>query len=522
MFTPTTILGLEPLQVEYLVVAGGGAAGNNYAGGGGAGGLLSGSMTINPYTTLPIFVGGGGMGRGGTITGLNGLTSSLDTISTVGGGGGAYTSYFTSNVANSGGSGGGGGAARQVSINYGAGTSGQGFRGGNGGTQATNGTPGGGGGASAVGQAGVNSASGKAGDGGAGSQWLDTTYYAGGGAGANYLGTVEPQGGIGGGGNGNCSSCSPAQSSTDGTDFLGGGGGANGSRGGSGVVKIRYAGEPNPYIKGGTVSQSDGYTYHTFTNIEKLYYQSYDTTTWDPSDFSNVQYWWRADMGITEAGTGVSVWEDQINSFQLVQGTDGNRPSLTTDGSLNGVDVVSFNGTSDYLYSTSTAAARTGDWSFLVVYNLVNTRTGGSIFSPAWYNVGTGRAWLDTLNGVIRGYNQGFGDSAGRAYTIKRGGTVEGVDTAFFYYQSNPAKFSATVKGVRYSNGSEAGNNNQGWYAGSTVCMGASVDGTGGSVFGGRYVEANVAEVVMIYGKPSDDELTRWVNYVRERYGEIL
>lgn len=521
MFTPTTILGIEPLEVEYLIVAGGAAGGSNYPGGGGAGGYLSGSMTINPYTTLPIFVGGGGMGRGGTITGLNGISSSLDGNYTVGGGGGAYTSYFTPNSANSGGSGGGGGAARQTATNYGTGTAGQGYRGGNGGTYASNGTPGGGGGAGAVGQDGVNNQAGKAGDGGDGLLWVDGLYYAGGGAGGNYLGTTQPLGGAGGGGDGICNSCSPAKAPTPGENFKGGGGGASAQPGGHGVIKIRYAGGPNPYLKGGNISTDGGYTYHTFKNIEELYYGSFVPQAWDPSDFSNVQYWWRADMGITEAGTGVSVWEDQINSFQLIQGTDANRPSLTTDGSLNGVDVVSFNGTSDYLYSTSTAASRTGDFCFFVVFNLVDSKTGGSIFSPAWYNAGQGRMWLDTLNGVIRAYNQGFGDSVGRAYTIKKD-SITGANTAFFHYQSNPGKFFASVDGVVYSNGSQGGNNNQGFYAGSTVCMGASVDGTGGSVFDGRYTQVNVAEAVMVYGKPTDAEISNWVNYVRNRYGQIL
>ena len=40
---------------------------------------------------------------------------------------------------------------------------------------------------------------------------------------------------------------------------------------------------------------------------------------WDPSDFTNVQYWWRADLGITTSGTGVSQWRDQINNFDMIQ-----------------------------------------------------------------------------------------------------------------------------------------------------------------------------------------------------------
>jgi hypothetical protein len=47
----------------------------------------------------------------------------------------------------------------------------------------------------------------------------------------------------------------------------GGGGGSNnggGSTGGSGVVIVRYPG--TPVATGGTITQSGGYTIHTFTS----------------------------------------------------------------------------------------------------------------------------------------------------------------------------------------------------------------------------------------------------------------
>ena len=50
---------------------------------------------------------------------------------------------------------------------------------------------------------------------------------------------------------------------------------------------------------------------------------------------------WRADTGVTEAGTGVSSWVDMIGSFDMVQGTDANRPALVT-GVINGQPVIRF------------------------------------------------------------------------------------------------------------------------------------------------------------------------------------
>ena len=34
---------------------------------------------------------------------------------------------------------------------------------------------------------------------------------------------------------------------------------------------------------------------------------------WSPADFTSVQYWWRADLGVTTGTGGVSNWVDQIN-----------------------------------------------------------------------------------------------------------------------------------------------------------------------------------------------------------------
>jgi hypothetical protein len=76
--------------------------------------------------------------------------------------------------------------------------------------------------------------------GGNGKQWLDGTYYCGGGASEN-----GPGGGLGAAPN------------------AGGGGNFNVGPSGPGLVKIRYAGVPK--ATGGTIQESGGYTYHSFT-----------------------------------------------------------------------------------------------------------------------------------------------------------------------------------------------------------------------------------------------------------------
>jgi hypothetical protein len=108
-----------------------------------------------------------------------------------------------------------------------------------------------------------------------------STTYAGGGGGAHgnlSTGTRSPggAGGLGGGGRGTGNTLA----SVAGTANSGGGGGggsfeddgtpfsANGKAGGSGIVIVRYRGAPR--ATGGTITQADGYTIHTFTTSGNL------------------------------------------------------------------------------------------------------------------------------------------------------------------------------------------------------------------------------------------------------------
>jgi hypothetical protein len=230
------------LLIEYLIVAGGGASGaapgtSNPpgSGGGGAGGLRSGSLIIpKSNISYTVQVGPGGPGRFDNQGG-NGSPSIFNAISTVGGGGGGknQTAGGVKDGA-AGGSGGGGGGTTGVG---GAGTTNEGFAGSN-----TNGSTicGGGGGASGPGGSGAFQ-----GGSGSGSIWLDNLEYS-----------------IGGGGDG-----SSFARQNQGAGFGNGAAGVfqqnAGAAGQNGVIKVRYYGAP--IASGGTISQSGGYTYHTYT-----------------------------------------------------------------------------------------------------------------------------------------------------------------------------------------------------------------------------------------------------------------
>ena len=207
--------------VDYLLVAGGGAGGYSaIPGGGGAGGLLTATGLSVSASTYPITVGAGGSGTAGTAD--NGGNTTGFSLTAIGGGAGGVGPGTI--PAQTGGSGGGGDG---YSGGGAAGTASQGNAGGSG----VNHGAGGGGGAGAVG---VNAVSPNGGAGGAGlSNSLRTgsgVFYAGGGGGNKWTGSVGA-GGTGGGG---------AGGGVDGTVNTGGGGGGGEGSGGSGIAVVRW------------------------------------------------------------------------------------------------------------------------------------------------------------------------------------------------------------------------------------------------------------------------------------------
>jgi hypothetical protein len=260
-FTPN-----QALTCDYLVVAGGGAGERTAGGGGGAGGLRSTttatggggslesalSLTATAYT---VTVGAGGTGSA-SVAATSGSNSVFSTITSTGGGaGGAHR--FNNGVAggSGGGSGGGDDAGTPGGQTGGAGTTNQGYAGGNSTSNANRGG-GGGGGAGAVGAVGGAPTGGNGGNGVAISISGTSVFYAGGGGGVGCPtalgGGVSPggaggTGGSGGGGTGGFGTTNAGL--TSGTVNRGGGGGGGGydgsnpltgGNGGSGIVIVRY------------------------------------------------------------------------------------------------------------------------------------------------------------------------------------------------------------------------------------------------------------------------------------------
>ena len=261
-----------------------------------------------------------------------------------------------------------------------------------------------------------------------------------------------------------------------------------------------------------------------FTFLKQKVAAAPPAPTWTPDDFSNVQYWWRADLGITTDGNGVTIWEDQINGYDLVdpQGvTSGTNPAATTSSNMNDQAVISFNGTTDFMYTLSTPAALSSrDVTILMVYEMIDTKTGGMTMGITYLGNNT-RFYMDVSGGNQRVLSENIGSSGLLVTTIESPATTGPQAFKLRYDASAGDGFYAQNTLTETANGT-SGDINTTWRADSTVAMGALVRNTAGEVFGGRYVEYKVAEEVVIYGTPSSTEMDDWKAYVNTRYGTII
>jgi hypothetical protein len=228
-----------PLPIDWLLVGGGASGGARvdagFGGGGGAGRFVSSSLIVTSSISINTTIGTGGVSRAfnSGLQGQNGGNSTatiLGTTYTAPGGGGGGLGWSVNNIqrnglnGGSGGGAGGGGGPTPTGGNAVTGSPISGF-----GNNGQNGlvTVGGHGGGASPGQQ--------------GRVWLDgITYCVGGDGFSGTPATVRGGGGPGG---------SSSENSGAGVD---------------GVFKLRYPGTPK--ATGGTITESDGYTYHTFTS----------------------------------------------------------------------------------------------------------------------------------------------------------------------------------------------------------------------------------------------------------------
>lgn len=162
-----------------------------------------------------------------------------------------------------------------------------------------------------------------------------------------------------------------------------------------------------------TVAPAAGLTPGLYTETD-TFYAAAVVQGWTPALISTL-LWLDANdaSSFTLSGADVSQWNDKSgNGNHFVQATSGNRPDLdTTTNTINGLPVVSFDGTDDFLSKSGLSGWPADN----------QTSTSFVIVSRA-RNVGADRAWWDISTGSLTNETgQFYHNSAGTAF-VRIGG----------------------------------------------------------------------------------------------------
>lgn len=109
-------------------------------------------------------------------------------------------------------------------------------------------------------------------------------------------------------------------------------------------------------------------------------------SAFNPSTISGLRLWLKSDTGVLNSsdaaasnGQGVKTWQDQSgNGYHLSQSTAGLRPIYTTATTFNGYPLISFDGTDDYLITT-TGTIQTSPGTTFMVWRNLNSAVDSSI-----------------------------------------------------------------------------------------------------------------------------------------------
>lgn len=222
-----------------------------------------------------------------------------------------------------------------------------------------------------------------------------------------------------------------------------------------------------------------------------------------PSVVSGIVLWVRADSLALADGAAVASWADSSNANAYAQGTGAAQPLYKNNGTddINGLPVVTFDGSNDTLTKASASLAITTAASVFVV-----TRSNTATNDRAFFGAGTG--------------------GTDRQFSLQQTGT------GFIYYENNGIAFNAFGAGY-IANGTP--------YLVELVKNGATIktyvnqvlkrtDGTGvtitnatdialGSVLATNFYSKDIAEMVIYNAAVSDADRALIEAYLGAKYG---
>jgi hypothetical protein len=233
---------------------------------------------------------------------------------------------------------------------------------------------------------------------------------------------------------------------------------------------------------------------------------------WTPAAITTALWLDAADAStVTTVSGNVSQWNDKSgNSRHVAQGTAGSRPAYTSAG-LNGLNVITFDGTADHLFNTSAALQRNVGASTIWAVARPGGNTAAQKFilqtlTPA----PASRAILayDTSNGFFAG---------GRRETAN---TFQGTTPAAYSSSARIlcAQFDyANATLTTFENGTQAATRSF-QTAGNTPNDGGALY-IGSNQTSGGFWNDIICEIVMINSVPSQSLRERVEGYLAHRWG---
>jgi hypothetical protein len=232
-----------------------------------------------------------------------------------------------------------------------------------------------------------------------------------------------------------------------------------------------------------------------------------------PSDIANLGLWLKADAGVTLVGGAVDAWADQSGNgrdFSAPAGT--NRPAYS--GTLNGLPVLTFDGSTDYLSGDADSLTLARNVSGLTVIALfkdtsttdcrvfgISTNTAAARFTMG----GNGTNWLlGTRRLDADGVNTVTGGTQGTEYTL--------LSALARYSVATRAIFEDGVSVVDTSGGT----------AGNTQDTSSQISTIGCGTALGNFLAGSVAEIIVYQRALSDAERQSVERYLSVKWGIVI
>jgi hypothetical protein len=228
------------------------------------------------------------------------------------------------------------------------------------------------------------------------------------------------------------------------------------------------------------------------------------TAVSSPTEISGCVGWWDASdiSSITQSGGLVSQWNDKSGSgLHVSQATAGLLPGVAT---VNGLNAVDFDGTDDYMFTTSEPPVFTA---MLCVHVCDVVSTAHTLLG---FVRGTGATLLQAtaIYSSINEYRTPF-FSVSTSYPASGGTATAGVPSLL------ATSFSGSAAALRVRGATETGTTSQSGTNVSGVWFGMrNVSGTPGV-----YLNGKLCEVLLFSAVPSASDLRRLEKYLADKWG---